>query len=178
MAVEISNTSNQVVYELIAQVVPVRKDGVVGPRAKELNAEYGKPLGPIPPGRRSFWLPYPGERAQLGGPSRFVRQHTRRLSSNDSDFRFDGDAAGACPAHLAPGCAAENLLKLESRWDARPVGVDRFAPRPALAVDMPHDNPLRPAQADLLEVQIGVLGADMVEDAGDGAANLRVESLR
>jgi hypothetical protein len=56
--VEINNASNQMVYDLIAQVVEVRR--AVGPGAKHLNAEYGSRLGAIPPGRRTVSLRYPG----------------------------------------------------------------------------------------------------------------------
>jgi hypothetical protein len=60
--VEINNASNQVVYDLIAQVVVGRPPfhGVARPGAKHLNAEYGSRLGAIPPGRRTVSLRYPG----------------------------------------------------------------------------------------------------------------------
>jgi hypothetical protein len=38
-------------------------------------------------------------------------------------------------------------------------------------------HPLRPAKADLIELQIGVVWADVVEDTGDGAANAVIEAL-
>jgi hypothetical protein len=56
--VTINNGSHQVVYDLIAQVVPVGPAGA--PAAKHLNLEHGSRLGAIPPGGRTVPLRYPG----------------------------------------------------------------------------------------------------------------------
>jgi hypothetical protein len=37
---------------------------------------------------------------------------------------------------------------------------------------------LRPAEADLIEIEIGVFWTDVMEHAGDGAANAVVETFR
>jgi hypothetical protein len=57
--VTINNASNQMVYDLIAQIVPVRA-ATGDPAARHLNAEYGARLGAIPPGQRTVPLRYPG----------------------------------------------------------------------------------------------------------------------
>lgn len=60
--VAINNASNQMVYDLIAQIVTVRGslEGMATPSEKHLNYEYGSRLGAIPPGKRTVAMKYPG----------------------------------------------------------------------------------------------------------------------
>src|SRR5437879_1255709 len=48
---------------------------------------------------------------------------------------------------------------------------------PGFANDVSCDDALRSSEADLVEIQVGMLRADMMKDAGDGTADAGVEAL-
>ena len=48
---------------------------------------------------------------------------------------------------------------------------------PGFANDVSCDDALRPSEADRVEIQVGMLRADMMKDAGDGTADAGVEAL-
>jgi hypothetical protein len=60
--VDINNASDQVIYDLVAQLVLVRPalKGPIGPAAKHLSSQYAARIGTIPPGRRTVSLRDPG----------------------------------------------------------------------------------------------------------------------
>jgi hypothetical protein len=81
-------------------------------------------------------------------------------------------------AHLASNCGAENGWKLERRRYSRP---QRLGHRPSFACAsrrLACDDTLRPAKADLIEVEIRQMRADVVEHTRDGTADAIVEALR
>lgn len=61
-AVVINNASDQVVYDLLAQIVQVSEDGMRSPSSIGNAKEYGERVGNVPPGARTIFLRYPGVR--------------------------------------------------------------------------------------------------------------------
>jgi hypothetical protein len=81
------------------------------------------------------------------------------------------------PPHLTAHGLPEHGRKLHCGDGSRPQHPDDRLSFPVPPLRLPGDGPLRSAEADLMEVEIGVLAADVVEDAGDGAADPVVEAL-
>jgi hypothetical protein len=106
-----------------------------------------------------------------------VRNNTRPLSSKDSYSRFDDDSARERPAHFAACCRPKNLLELK-RWGyACPEGPRGLATMTGLPEDLSRHDALGPAEADLVEIEIGMLRADVVKHARHCALNARIEIL-
>src|SRR6516165_5732378 len=94
-----------------------------------------------------------------------LRKRIALLSTKDSDSRFDGDAANAGSPHLAADRGAEDARQLQSWRHSGPQGSGLLAAMPVAADDLAFGDALRPAKADFVEIEVGVLGADVVKDA-------------
>src|ERR1700739_4875234 len=94
---------------------------------------------------------------------------TALLSTKRSAGRFDDDAADAGAAHLSPDCGAKDLRQLERRWHARPEGSGDLSTAPRSPDDLAFGDALRPAEADFVEIEVGMLGADVMKDTGHRA---------
>lgn len=70
-------------------------------------------------------------------------------------------------AHLTTRGGAKNVRQLQRRRHARPQGSHALPAMPGFANDVSCDDALRPSEADLVEIQVGMLRADMMKDAGD-----------
>jgi len=113
----------------------------------------------------------------VGVGTRTASKHTPALSTKDSYLRDEVDPAGLRSAHLASNCEAEYCWDLQGRRYSRPQGLGH---RPSFAYAsrrLARNHPLRPAKADLVEVEIRVMRADVVEHARDGTAHPVVEAL-
>src|SRR5690348_360596 len=71
----------------------------------------------------------------------------------------------------------EYLYKVHGGDGARPQGPEHRSSFAGSPLRLSGDGPLRPAEADLVKVRIGMSGADVVKDPRDGAANAVVEAL-
>jgi hypothetical protein len=58
--------------------------------------------------------------------------------------------------------------KLKGGWNSCPEDSDFAASLAGLPKDLPDDYALRPAEADFVEVQVRMIGADVVKYAGHG----------
>lgn len=114
---------------------------------------------------------------RFGVKIRAVQNPARRLSTKDSDSRFDGDAAIWASAHLASGGETEDLHQLQGRRHTRPNGLYDLATTAGLANSLTINDTLGPAKAHLVEIEIGVLRTDMMKHAGDGAADPGLETF-
>jgi hypothetical protein len=95
-----------------------------------------------------------------------------------SYLREKVDPTGFSPPHFASNRRAEHGWELQGRRYSRPQG---FGHRPSLARLSRYlacDNTLRPAKANLIEVEICVMRADVVEHTRDGAADPVIEAFR
>lgn len=72
---------------------------------------------------------------------------------------------------------AEDLGQLERRWNPGPEGSGDLPAVPSSPDDLTFGNALRPAKADFVEIEVGMLGADVMKDAGHGALHPEVEAL-
>ena len=64
---------------------------------------------------------------------------------------------------------------MKSGRDPRPQWFDDLSPFARSAHRVSGQYPLRPAEADLVEIQVGMVRADVMEDAGNGTAHAVVE---
>jgi hypothetical protein len=55
---------------------------------------------------------------------------------------------------------------LKGGWNSFPDGSDFAASLAGLPQDLPYDYALRPGEADFVEVQVRMIGADVVKYAG------------
>ena len=113
-----------------------------------------------------------------GVGTRTASKHTPALSTKRSNFREKADPAGLRSAHLASNGEAKHRWELQSRRYSRPQGLGHRPPFACASRRLAHDHPLRPAKADLVEVEICVVRADVVEHTRDGTAHPVVEALR
>src|ERR1700761_9342877 len=99
------------------------------------------------------------------------------LSTKDSDRGFDGDAADAGPAHLSADRGAEDLRQLECGRHPGPQSFGLHAAAPIAPDDLAFGDALRPAKTDFVEIEVGMLGADVMKDASHRALHPQIEAL-
>ena len=66
-------------------------------------------------------------------------------------------------------CSLKNFWQLQRGRHARPEGFDCFLPVSSPPRSLSRDDALGPSEADLMEIEIGMLRTDVVEDAGNCA---------
>lgn len=79
--VVINNASDQVAYDLLAQIVQVRESARTTPSSRWDAEEFGERVGAVPPGKRVVYLRYPG----IGG---MHRRSGIELAFQDAAGRF------------------------------------------------------------------------------------------
>src|SRR5271170_626426 len=102
---------------------------------------------------------------------------TALLSTKDSDSGLNGDAADTGAAHLSTDGSAEDLRQLQCRRHAGPQGSGDFPAVPGSPNNLALGDALRPAKADFVEIEVGMLGADVVKDTGHRALHSEIEAL-
>ncbi len=112
-----------------------------------------------------------------GVTGRFVQNRTRPLSTKDSDSGLDGDAAEAGSPDLSTDGGAEDPRQLQSRRHPGPQGFGLQAATPVASDDLAFGDALRPAKADFVKIEVGMLGADVMKDAGHRALHPQIEPL-
>jgi hypothetical protein len=109
--------------------------------------------------------------------ARFVPHCAPALSTKHSYLRDEVDPTRFRSAHFTSRRGAEYGWELQRRRYSRPQG---FGDRPSSAVaarGLTCDDPLRPAKANLVKVEIRVMWADVVEHTGDGATHPIIEAF-
>lgn len=143
---------------------PAIKDGVMTLSTAQLAALF----------EGIVWTPSAG---QVEGIASAVTQTTPALSTKDSDGGLDAEAALLGSTELASDGRLEDGEQLEGRSDPGPYGLQDFASLTGPADGLPSHHPLGPTKADLVEIQVGVVRADVVEHPSDGPADAVVEAL-
>lgn len=100
------------------------------------------------------------------------------LSTKHSRLRDEVDPTGFGPAHLASNGEAEHGWELRRWWDTGLEGPGHLPPFARPSRRSSCNDPLRPAKADLVEVQIRQMRADVVKHTRDGAADPVIEAFR
>ena len=72
---------------------------------------------------------------------------------------------------------AEDGGQLKGWYDPFPQGPDNRPSPSGAAWGLAGDGALGPAEADLVEIQVSVVGADVMEHTGNGTADAVVEAL-
>ena len=112
-----------------------------------------------------------------GVSARSVPNYTPALSTKHSYLRDEVEPTRFRSAHFTSHRCAEYGWELQRRRYSRPQG---FGDRPSSAVaarGLTCDDPLRPAKANLVKVEIRVMWADVVEHTGDGATHPIIEAF-
>jgi hypothetical protein len=79
---------------------------------------------------------------------------------------------------LSTDGGAEDGLQLNGWRDAGPQSFDDFAPFSRASNRLARNSPLRPSEANLIKVEVGMARADVMKDSRNRSSNAIVESFR